>query len=153
MYIHDGGTMTGRRTKATDDAKPAGERPCCSGLASVVPARLFKALCDPNRIAILARLAECGRPCSVSEVSQCCPVDLSVVSRHLTILRDAGAVESRKLGKEVQYVVRTDWLVATLRALADALESCCPAAADESTGEPPGSTHAGMKGNKRHGRE
>jgi ArsR family transcriptional regulator, arsenate/arsenite/antimonite-responsive transcriptional repressor len=147
--------MTGRRSKAGDDAKQTEEHACCSGIASAVPARLFKALCDPNRIAILARLAECGRPCSVSEVSQCCPVDLSVVSRHLTLLRDAGALESRKLGKEVQYVVRTAWLVATLRSLADALESCCPTAADERAQEPPGSTstNTNTKGTKRHERK
>jgi hypothetical protein len=69
------------------------------------------------------------------------------------MLRDAGALESRKHGKQVQYVVRTDWVVATLRALADALEKCCPTAADESAAESPGSTSTGTKGNTRHGRE
>lgn len=86
----------------------------------------FKALGDPNRLAILVALAGGGGERAVSEVAGCCPVDLSVVSRHLRILRDAGVVEARKRGKEVFYRVRFDSLVALLRNLADALEACCP---------------------------
>lgn len=87
---------------------------------------LFKALCDPNRIAILARLARLGRPCTVTKVAECCPVNISVVSRHLGLLRDAGVLEAEKRGKEVYYTVRYTQLAATLRAVADAIETCCP---------------------------
>ena len=62
------------------------------------------------------------------ELAGCCPVDLSVVSRHLRTFREAGVVEARKQGKEVLYRVRFDALVAILRNLADALEGCCPPA-------------------------
>ncbi len=85
----------------------------------------FRALCDPNRISLLLRLARCGRACTVSELNECCPIDISVVSRHLATLRDAGIVASEKRGKEVYYEVCANDVVATLRAIADALEGCC----------------------------
>jgi len=86
----------------------------------------FKALGDPNRLRLLARLACRGRPCSVSEMVACCPVDLSVVSRHLAALKAAGIVEARKRGRQVYYSVCFPKLLASLRGLADALETCCP---------------------------
>lgn len=88
---------------------------------------LWKALCDPNRIAILGWLAKEGEPRTVSEVSGsgCCPVDLSVVSRHLATLREAGILAAARQGREVRYIVNAAPLVAALRGLADALESRC----------------------------
>jgi len=95
-------------------------------LGATIEPRFFKALGDPNRIALLSRLARCAQPCSVSELTCCCPVDVSVVSRHLAILRDAGIVRAERRGKGVFYSVETDTLAASLRALADAIEACCP---------------------------
>jgi DNA-binding transcriptional ArsR family regulator len=94
-------------------------------IAETIPPRLFRALCDPNRITLLGRLAECGRPCGVTELGACCAVDLSVVSRHLATLRDAGVLASTRKGKEIYYEVRAAELVRTLRAIADAIEGCC----------------------------
>lgn len=89
---------------------------------------LFRALGDPTRLAILVALAARPDERSVSELGLCCPVDLSVVSRHLRTLRDAGVVEARREGKEVRYRVRFGALATELRGLADALEACCPPA-------------------------
>ena len=88
---------------------------------------MFKALGDPNRVAILLRLATGCAPSTVTQVSECCPVDISVVSRHLALLRDAGILQAHKRGKEVYYSIRADTIVGTLRAIADAIESCCSA--------------------------
>ena len=77
-------------------------------------------------------LAESGEPTTVSEVATCCPTDLSVVSRHLAILRDAEILEASRRGREVRYRVRYGELARTLRRLADALESCCPDPPDRS---------------------
>jgi DNA-binding transcriptional ArsR family regulator len=63
---------------------------------------------------------------SVSEVAQCCPVNLSGVSRHLKTLREAGLLVAERRGKEVYYRAQVQKLAAELRALADALERCCP---------------------------
>ncbi|NOG54906.1 MAG: helix-turn-helix transcriptional regulator [Planctomycetes bacterium] len=95
--------------------------------------RFFKALGDGNRIALLARLAALCRPCTVSEIACCCPVDLSVVSRHLAILREAEIVQMEKRGKEVLYTVRYDVLAQTFRQIADAIDACCVTPADDSS--------------------
>lgn len=104
---------------------PSGKA-CCAALERWLSPALFRALGDPNRIAILVALADGRRERTVSELAGCCPVDLSVVSRHLRTLREAEVVEARKQGKEVRYRVRFEALVALLRNLADALEGCCP---------------------------
>jgi ArsR family transcriptional regulator len=107
--------------------KPQADQ-CCRDIADVLEPRFFKALCDPNRVAILVRLARCGRPCTVSEIASCCTVNISVVSRHLALLRDAGILDARRTGKQVHYSVRFASFAPTLRAMADAIESCCPSA-------------------------
>jgi ArsR family transcriptional regulator len=106
----------------------AGTDDTCEGgrLRSLLAPAFFRALGDPCRIAILAALAERGAEMRVTEVAECCPVVLSVVSRHLRQLRDAGILASHKRGKEVFYRVRSRELAALLRSLADAVESCCP---------------------------
>lgn len=87
---------------------------------------LFKALGDPTRLQLLACLAKCGRSCGVTEVAQCCHVDLSVVSRHLAHLEGAGVLTATKHGRTVSYEVRFANLSGSLRALADAIDACCP---------------------------
>ncbi len=89
--------------------------------------RLFRALGDPNRIALVLAMVDGGGPMSVSEAAACCPVDMSVVSRHLATLRDAGLLTAEKRGKEVFYRLRASAWAQRLRALADALDACCPA--------------------------
>lgn len=105
---------------------------CCSPIDDLLNPDLFKALCDRTRVRLLACLAKCGRGCSVSEVAECCSVDFSVVSRHLQLLERAGVLESTRAGRTVIYSVRYADLCRTLRALADAVEECCPA--DEAAG-------------------
>lgn len=94
---------------------------------------LFKALGDPNRLALLLRLAAAGGPATVSELGGCCARDLSVVSRHLARLREAGIVVAERRGREVHYRLTSD-LAGTLRAIADALDACCPPGACASSG-------------------
>ncbi len=98
---------------------------CCPDIGELMEPRFFKALSDPNRIASLAYLAQCRVPRTVSQIAQCCPVNISVVSRHLALLRDAGIVKAQKSGKEVYYSICFPALVGTLRAMADAIEACC----------------------------
>lgn len=99
---------------------------CCSGLGGLLSPRLFKALSDPKRVSLLVRLAEERCSCTVSQLAEGSDVDLSVVSRHLAILREAGIIKCVKRGKKVWCDVQTDTLVRILRELAGALEACCP---------------------------
>lgn len=99
---------------------------CCSGLGELLSTRFFKALCDPSRLTILTQLATDARPTTVSEAAGCCPKDLSVVSRHLKTLQEAGILTAERSGREVRYSVRFVEVAKTLRAIADAIEACCP---------------------------
>jgi len=93
---------------------------------SLLDPGLFKALGDPTRVALLACLAKCRRPCTVGEIAECCAVDFSVVSRHLAILESAGVLGTRRVGRSRLYEVRCSDLSATLRRLASEIDACCP---------------------------
>lgn len=99
---------------------------CCGPLDELLDPELFKAFSDPTRVSLLACIAKCGRGCSVGEVAECCSVDFSVVSRHLALLARSGVLEATKRGRTVFYSVRYSELCGSLRALADAIERCCP---------------------------
>jgi DNA-binding transcriptional ArsR family regulator len=99
---------------------------CCGGLAALLSPRVFKALSDPKRLSLFARLAEKQRPCTIGELAEGSEVDLSVVSRHLGMLRDAGIIRCVKRGKEVWCSVERNTVVQMLRDLANTLETCCP---------------------------
>ncbi|MBA7542074.1 hypothetical protein ES705_34390 [subsurface metagenome] len=62
----------------------------------------------------------------VSEIAKNFPIDVSVVSRHLAILRDEGILLAEKQGKKVYYLVRYEFLSSIFRGFASAIESCCP---------------------------
>lgn len=84
--------------------------------------QLFRALGDPTRIRLIELLAERCRACSVSELADCLDVDLSVVSRHLALLRAAGVLRAAKTGRTVLYEIQFDALAEVLRGIADALD-------------------------------
>lgn len=113
-------------TTSKTSSSEAATAPCCT-LADFPDAELFRALADANRLAILAELASCcGGSKSVSEIADGLPKDLSVVSRHLATLRDAGVLRAERHGKQVRYFCCYEELVGALRSLADSIEACCP---------------------------
>ncbi|RMF06229.1 MAG: ArsR family transcriptional regulator [Candidatus Neomarinimicrobiota bacterium] len=63
--------------------------------------KVHKALSDFNRVRILHLLAV--RPLCVCEITDILGFATSTVSQHLSLLRDAGLVESSKDGKWVDY--------------------------------------------------
>ena len=63
--------------------------------------RLFQALADPTRRAVLERL---GRgPCAMSELAQPFTMALPSFSQHLDVLENCGLVRSRKQGRVRTY--------------------------------------------------
>lgn len=101
------------------------EAACCAApVDSYLDPELFKALGDSTRVGLLSCLMKCARPCSVTEIAECCSVDLSVVSRHLKILEDAQVIRGKKEGRTVWYEVETKKVVELLRSLADGMEEC-----------------------------
>lgn len=70
----------------------------------------LKALAHPSRLLMLEALAE-GERC-VCDLRQLVDLDLSTVSKHLSLLREAGLVADERRGNRVYYRI------------------CCPAAAE-----------------------
>ncbi|MHC4813861.1 MAG: ArsR/SmtB family transcription factor [Planctomycetota bacterium] len=97
---------------------------CKKALKRHLQPDVFRALGDPSRIALVARLAAAGKPVGVSALSECCGVHLSGVSRHLATLRDAGLIAAERRGREVLYRLEIERVTSTLRGLADALDDC-----------------------------
>lgn len=88
--------------------------------------QLFKALSDPNRLLVLSSLVKCGRPCSVSEVAECCDVEFSVVNKHMKVLAAAGVLSAEKEGRTVWYAARCGDLCERFARLIDAIAEWCP---------------------------
>lgn len=68
-------------------------------------ANVFKALAHPTRLWITEQLAQ-GERC-VCEFVAAIDADFSTVSKHLSVLKQAGIVEDEKRGKKVFYRLRT----------------------------------------------
>jgi ArsR family transcriptional regulator, arsenate/arsenite/antimonite-responsive transcriptional repressor len=68
--------------------------------------KLFKALSDPNRVKIIKMLE--NHPLCVCEIPSLLNISMSTVSKHLSILRDAGFINDRKDGKWVIYSLDTN---------------------------------------------
>lgn len=64
-------------------------------------AKVLKALGHPTRLWIAERLAD-GERC-VCELVDGIDADISTISKHLAVLRQAGVVEDEKRGKQVYY--------------------------------------------------
>jgi len=121
---------------------------CCRTIGVHVDVKVFKALSDPTRVAILGRMGRSNRPCTVSEIACCTPIDVSVVSRHLHLLRDAGLVTAERVGKEVRYALDCEAIGTSLREVAEAFEGCCGAEALEAV-RPCARRKLNQKGTKR----
>ena len=66
---------------------------------------VMKALSDPNRIRIIEMLSH--KEMCVCEITSVLKLATSTVSKHLSILRDAGIIEDEKDGKWVNYKIKT----------------------------------------------
>lgn len=70
-------------------------------------ARLFKALGDETRLAIIRQLQEQGEVCACDFVA-CCDLAQPTVSHHLKVLRDVGLVNTEKRGLWVYYALNRE---------------------------------------------
>jgi DNA-binding transcriptional ArsR family regulator len=68
-------------------------------------ADLFRVFADPTRRAVFERLARDGEQ-SVSALTEASQVSQSAVSQHLMVLRAAGLVSGRRVGRNVLYRVQ-----------------------------------------------
>lgn len=87
---------------------------------------VIKALAHPTRLVIAEALAD-GPRC-VSELHALTEADLSTVSKHLTLMREAGWIACERRGQKVHYRLACDCLPTFLHCI-DTLASdpsdCC----------------------------
>jgi DNA-binding transcriptional ArsR family regulator len=67
-------------------------------------ARVIKALAHPSRLLIVDKLAE-HEHC-VNELTTLIGSDMSTVSKHLSVLKNAGVVQDEKRGSSIYYSLR-----------------------------------------------
>jgi len=87
---------------------------------------MLKALAEPTRARLLSCLLKCSRPCSVTEVAECCSIDFSMVARHLSLMARVGLLSSEKKGRTVWYSADAAVLATRFRDLADAIDELKP---------------------------
>ncbi len=80
--------------------------------------RVFSALGDEHRQRILLPF-DTGERLNVGQIAEVSTLSRSAVSHHLKILREAGVLDSEKLGKEVYFWINKSWLEQTLRNVLD----------------------------------
>ena len=83
---------------------------------------VFTALGDEHRQRILLTF-EPGERLNVSQIVAVSTLSRPAVSHHLKLLRHAGVLESRKVGKEVYYWVNKAYLETSLAAVLDYIRS------------------------------
>lgn len=76
---------------------------------------VFQAIADPTRRELLSLLAEKELP--VMQITEHFPMSRTAVSKHLRILREAGLVSERRIGRETRYKLRPESLLELKRWL------------------------------------
>lgn len=80
-------------------------------------ARVFKALCDPNRLMILEML-QSGEKCAC-KILETLDIGQSTLSHHLKILCESGLVGSRRDGKWMHYALNQAGCTTAIRLLTE----------------------------------
>jgi ArsR family transcriptional regulator len=82
-------------------------------------AEVFKALGHPTRLQIVEKLG--GGELCVCHILEMFDVDMSTLSRHLSVLKNAKIVFDERRGKNVYYSLTCPCLLDTIRCVEDVL--------------------------------
>jgi ArsR family transcriptional regulator len=83
-------------------------------------AGIIKAIAHPSRLFIVEEL-EKGERC-VNELAEMIGSDMSTVSKHLSVLKNAGIVSDRKAGTNIYYVLKTPCILRFLGCVEEVIE-------------------------------
>jgi DNA-binding transcriptional ArsR family regulator len=86
-----------------------------------VKAEIMKALAHPTRLFIVDELSQ-GERC-VCELQEMIGADMSTVSKHLTVLKNAGIVIDDKRGLQVFYTLQTPCILNALDCVEQVLKN------------------------------
>jgi ArsR family transcriptional regulator len=84
-------------------------------------AKVMKAMAHPTRLFIVDQLAD--EPRCVCDLTEMVGADVSTVSRHLSVLREAGIVDDDKRGNQVFYSLRVPCVLNWYSCVAGVLEA------------------------------
>jgi ArsR family transcriptional regulator len=84
-------------------------------------ARIFKALAHPSRLFILEQLTD-GEQC-VCALTDMIGADMSTVSKHLSVLRNAGVIQDEKRGLQVYYSLKMPCILRFFECVGEVLET------------------------------
>ncbi len=84
-------------------------------------ARVLKAMGHPTRLFVVNELAE-GEKC-VCEMQEKIGADMSTVSKHLSVLREAGVIGSTKRGNQVFYSLRCPCVMQFFQCIESVLQT------------------------------
>ena len=86
-----------------------------------VQAHIIKALSHPTRLFIVQELKKSER--CVCDLTDMVDADVSTISRHLSVLRNAGIIEDDKRGNQVFYSLKVPCILNFLGCVEAVLES------------------------------
>jgi DNA-binding transcriptional ArsR family regulator len=84
-------------------------------------AKVMKALAHPTRLFIVDQLG--NEPRCVCDLTEMVGADVSTVSRHLSVLKEAGIVDDDKRGNQVFYSLRVPCVLNWYSCVAGVLEA------------------------------
>jgi ArsR family transcriptional regulator len=84
-------------------------------------AKIIKAIAHPSRLFIIEELDK-GERC-VGELTEMIGADASTVSKHLSVLKNAGLVADEKRGNSIYYHLRVPCIMQFLGCVEDVLSS------------------------------
>ncbi len=70
------------------------------------PAPVFAALGDETRLELVSRLGD-GRQHSITELTEGLDLTRQAVTKHLQVLKDAGIVNRKRVGRESRFVIQS----------------------------------------------
>lgn len=82
-----------------------------------------RALAEPVRIEILKKLTAHGEN-DVKSLAEMLPQDRSVISRHCSLMENAGLLKVKKEGRHVIYAVNGDQCLAKAEQIVDSIREC-----------------------------
>jgi ArsR family transcriptional regulator len=83
--------------------------------------KVVKAMAHPTRMFIVDELTQAGERC-VCELTEMVGADISTVSKHLSLLKNAGIVLDEKRGNQVYYRLRVPCILDFFRCIESVLE-------------------------------
>jgi len=84
-------------------------------------AKIIKAMAHPSRLFIIDELSK--HECCVNELTEMIGADASTVSKHLSVLKNAGLVADEKRGNSIFYHLRVPCIMQFMGCVEDVLSS------------------------------